>query len=133
MKERMLLAHMKAAYVYADLSYCERRRVGCVVVDGDRIVSIGYNGTPPGEDNVCEIDGVTKTSVIHAEDNALRKLNYNATGMIMFVTTAPCIHCAKLIIPSGITAVYYDDLYKNTLGLELLQQHDIVVTKITIQ
>ena len=123
---------MNAAYVYAKLSYCVRRQVGCVIVDGDRIVSIGYNGTPSGEDNVCEIDGITKPSVIHAEDNALRKLGYQAHGMSMFVTTAPCVHCAQMIIPSGITAVYYDDVYRNTLGLDLLQQHGIEVTKITI-
>lgn len=132
MKEKYITAHMETAYVYAKLSYCERRKVGCIIVDGDRVVSIGYNGTPPGFENVCEIDGVTRPEVIHAEDNALRKLEYSATGMSLFVTTAPCIHCAKLIIKSNIAEVFYGEEYKNTSGIEYLRTSGIQIRQVNL-
>ena len=128
----MLQAHMKSAHAYASVSYCVRRQVGCIIVDGDRVVSIGYNGTPPGSENVCEVNGVTKPDVIHAEDNALKKLNYRANGMSLFVTTAPCVCCAKLILESEVSDVYYDDEYKNIKGLEYLNDNGIPTRKIII-
>ena len=149
MNLRQTKAHMKAAYVYAELSYCDRRKVGCVIVKynpeqkgTDRIISIGYNGTPPGEDNCCEdwvTKGwynrqlVTKPNVIHAEDNAIRKLketDETAENTILFVTTAPCVQCAELIKDFGITHVIYDDVYRNEHGIEYLQQHGIKVEQL---
>ena len=130
MKEKFITAHMEVAQVYAKLSYCVRRKVGCVIVDQDRIVSIGFNGTPPGFENVCEIDGKTRSEVIHAEDNALKKLNYSAEGMCLFVTTAPCIHCAKIIVNSNVSVVYYDDEYNNIDGLNYLRNKNITVCKV---
>ena len=48
-------AHMEAAEVYGSLSHAKRLKVGCVIVRDNRIISIGYNGTPSGWDNNCEI------------------------------------------------------------------------------
>lgn len=132
MKEKYISAHMNVAHVYSKLSYCVRRKVGCIIVDGDRVVSIGYNGTPPGDENVCEIDGVTKPEVIHAEDNALRKLNFKAHGMSLFVTTAPCKSCADLIKDSGIAEVFYNECYNNTDGIDYLQSVGIPVRQIDL-
>lgn len=151
MNLRQTKAHMKAAYVYADLSYCNRRKVGCVIVKHnpeskgtDRIISIGYNGTPPGEDNCCEEwveDGdylsgfFTKSNVIHAEHNAIKKLQETTeTGenTILFVTTAPCVHCAERIINFGIKHVVYDEVYRNEHGIEYLREHGIKVEKLTL-
>lgn len=138
MKERQLKAHMRAAYVYADLSYCTRRKVGCVIVTDDRIVSIGYNGTLPGEDNCCEhhVDGrwTTKPTVIHAEPNALAKLRKSSEiitdATALFSTTAPCVHCAEEIVNDRIKLVYYHDLYKNKHGLEYLADHSVLIQHI---
>jgi len=116
---------MNAAHAYAKASYCIRRKVGCIIVDGDRVISIGYNGTPPGFENICEIDNVTRPEVIHAEDNALRKLHYVTNGAILFVTTAPCVECAKIIVKSAISTVYYDDEYNNEDGIQYLLAHGI--------
>lgn len=112
MKKKHLLAYMKAAYVFAELSYCECDKVGCVIVKDDSIISIGYNGTPPGWKNCCEDeDGETVPEVIHAEMNALGKLvgsNHSARGAYMFVTRRPCMTCAKLIVArTGIERIYY--------------------------
>lgn len=132
MKEKYIHAHMNVAHIYSKLSYCVRKQVGCIIVDGDRVVSIGYNGTPPGEENVCEIDGVTKPSVIHAEDNALRKLNFRAHGMSLFVTAAPCTGCAQLIETAGIAEVFFNEYYKNTNGVDYLQSVGIPVRQIDL-
>ena len=124
---------MKAAQVYSELSYCRRKKVGCVVVKDHKVISIGYNGTPPGEDNCCE-DNYNKTlpHVIHAEDNVLRKLKGNeAEGASLFVTTAPCIECAKKIIKAKIKDVYYLDIYRSSDGIDHLIDNNINCSKLT--
>lgn len=134
MKERQSKAHMRAAQVYADLSYCNRLKVGCVIVKDHRIISIGYNGTPPGADNRCEDENnVTYDSVIHAEDNAIRKLEQSpetGDGASLFVTTAPCFLCAGLILNAGVREVFYNIPYKNERGIERLQTHGVTVKQL---
>lgn len=135
MKEKFAKAHMKAAYVYSELSYCTRRQVGCIIVKHDSIIAFGYNGTPSGAENVCEdCDGNTKPEVIHAEDNALRKLTKgteSADGAVMFVTTAPCKLCASRIIDAGIKTVYYADLYRNANGIDYLKNRGVDVIQLS--
>lgn len=120
-----IVAHMNAAYAYAALSYCERRQVGCVMVRDGSIIAIGYNGTPSGELNVCEDDdNHTKSTVVHAEENALRKLirrSETSIGCLVFVTTAPCIHCAEKLISAGVVGVFYDNMYNNDAGIQYLR------------
>lgn len=136
MKPKHIIAHMQAAYVYANLSYCERRQVGCVIVKNNSIIAIGYNGTDPGEENKCEDDnGETRPDVRHAEDNALRKLtrcSSDADGAVVFVTTAPCRNCASRLVDAGVTKVFYDDVYKCLTGLEYLKRHGVEVEQISI-
>lgn len=124
MKEKFIQAHMAVAEVYAQLSYAERRKVGCVIVKNDTIIGIGYNGTPPGWDNDCEDDwNKTKSEVIHAEQNALDKITKSTMSSehaVLFVTTAPCIECAKRIFGAGIRKVYYREVYRNDDGIRFL-------------
>jgi dCMP deaminase len=54
MKIKMIKAHLDVAQRYAELSKARRLQVGAIVVKDDRIISIGYNGTAPGDDNNCE-------------------------------------------------------------------------------
>lgn len=134
MKLRQRLAHMQAAYVYAGLSYCKRLKVGCVIVKDNRLISIGYNGTPPDTDNCCEdCDGNTKPDVRHAEYNALIKLQCSNEALDtaeLFVTTCPCLPCAQMIVDCGIGAVVYDGDYRSQAGLEYLNKHGVLVTKL---
>lgn len=132
MKYKMMLAHMRTAENYAKLSHAIRLQVGAIVVKNDRIISIGYNGTPAGWDNNCEdhiytddlhVEMKTKPEVIHAEANAIAKLaksNESGDGAYMFITHAPCLECAKLIYSSGISIVYYKELYRSSDGLDFL-------------
>jgi dCMP deaminase len=130
----MVQAHMQVAGIYARLSYARRRQVGCVVVRDDTIVAIGYNGTPPGWDNRCEgEDGQTLPQVIHAEQNALDKItrgSASSVGSTMFVTTAPCIECAKRIFGAGIRKVYYNEVYRSDDGLQFLESVGIETERI---
>jgi len=136
MKEKYIHAHMRAAYVYASLSSCERRKVGCVIVKHNSIIAIGYNGTNPGECNNCENDdGVTLPQVRHAEDNALRKLtrsSTNANNASVFVTTVPCKGCASRLVDAGVKHVYYDELYHSDDGVKYLTSHGVKVTKVNL-
>lgn len=128
--------HMQAAYVYANGSYCVRRKVGCLIVKNNTPIAIGFNGTPPGDENICEdIFGNTKDSVIHAEDNAFRKLEgrlEDLSDACVFVTTAPCEKCAQLILDHGIKTVYYHDVYRCSKGIQKLLDNGVVVEKIEI-
>lgn len=134
MNERLKRAHMQVANIYAQLSYAVRRKVGCVIVKGDTIVAIGYNGTPAGWDNACEgSDGKTLPEVLHAEQNALDKLVRSTTsseGSSVFVTTAPCIECAKRLHGARVKEVFYKEIYHSDAGLQFLGQVGIKVEKV---
>ncbi len=121
--------YMRMALIWAENSYCKRRQVGALIVKDKMIISDGYNGTPMGFDNVCENeDGKTYPYVLHAEANAITKVaksNYSSDGATMYVTSSPCIECAKLIIQSGIRRVVYAESYRLEDGLELLRKANI--------
>ena len=126
------LRYLRMARIWAENSYCQRRKVGALVVKDKMIISDGYNGTPSGFENVCEDENnVTKPYVLHAEANAITKLarsSNNSDGATLYVTAAPCIECAKLIIQSGIKRVIYAEQYRLTDGIDLLKRANIEVT-----
>ena len=133
MKQKWIDAYMDVAERFAQLSSAKRLHVGAVVVKDHRIISIGYNGTPAGWDNVCEDDSFrTKPEVIHAEANAISKLardGESGNGSTVFCTHAPCIECAKLIYGAGVSKVYYRDVYRDTLGVEFLENSGVDVER----
>jgi dCMP deaminase len=119
------------AGIWAENSYCQRRKVGALIVKDKMIISDGYNGTPSGFENVCEDENnVTKPYVLHAEANAITKIacsSNSSRGATMYVTAAPCIECAKLIIQAGIRRVVYSEQYRLQDGLDLLKRAQIDV------
>ena len=126
-------SYLQMAEVWAQNSYCKRRKVGALIVKDKMIISDGYNGTPSGFENICEDeDGVTKPYVLHAEANAITKVaksGNSSAGATLYVTASPCMECSKLIIQSGIKRVVYSDLYHNTDGVELLKRSGIEVVQ----
>lgn len=122
---------MEIAETVSKMSYAKRLQVGAIVVKSNRIISIGFNGTPSGWDNNCEDENnKTKPEVIHAEANLIMKLarsNESGMGSVMFLTHAPCIDCAKLIYGSGITQVYYKHKYRDQSGVEFLKKCNVIV------
>lgn len=123
--------YMRMATIWAENSYCERRKVGALIVKDKMIISDGYNGTPSGFENVCEDENnVTKPYVLHAEANAITKIarsNNNSEGATLYVTASPCIECAKLIIQAGIKRVVYGEKYRLTDGIDLLERAGVTV------
>lgn len=128
--------YLRMAHIWAENSYCRRRKVGALVVKDKMIISDGYNGTPSGFENVCEDDdNVTKPYVLHAEANAITKLarsSNNSDGATLYVTASPCIECSKLIIQAGIRRVVYDEQYRLNDGVELLKRAGIEVVHLPI-
>lgn len=125
------LRYLRMARIWAENSYCTRRQVGALIVKDKMIISDGYNGTPSGFENVCEdAEGLTKPYVLHAEANAITKIarsSNSSEGSTLYVTAAPCLECAKLIIQAGIRRVIYSQPYRLDEGLRLLQRAGIDV------
>lgn len=115
------LIYMKVAIELSYMSRCKRKKVGALLVKDKNIISYGFNGTPSGFCNDCEINGVTKNEVIHAETNAILKAGIQSIDSILYVTLSPCIECCKLLKQAGIKKVYFRELYRDTSGLEKLK------------
>lgn len=160
MKQKFIDAYMDVAKRFAQISTAERLKVGAIIVKDERIISLGYNGTPPGWINECEYkeypdkwekneyvdmsyplqepDGSyyrlkTKPEVIHAEANAIAKLaksSESGNNSTMFLTHAPCIDCAKQIFTAGIKKVYFDQLYRSEDGLNFLNACGVDVERV---
>ena len=122
------------ARIWAENSYCVRRKVGALIVKDKMIISDGYNGTPSGFENICEDEaGLTKPYVLHAEANAITKVDKSAKNCDcapLYITAAPCIECSKLIIQAGIRRVGYADAYRSDEGLALLRRVGIEIAQV---
>jgi len=129
-------AYLRMAYEWANLSYCQRKKVGAIIVKNRMIISDGYNGSPSGFDNNCEDDeGNTQWYVLHAEANAILKCatsTQSAEGATLYITLSPCKDCSKLILQAGIKRIVYIEQYKDTSGLQFLEKSEINVQQITI-
>jgi len=126
--------YLEMARIWSQNSYCIRRQVGALIVKDKMIISDGFNGTPSGFENICEDEtGKTKPYVLHAEANAITKVaksNNSSEGSTLYVTSAPCMECSKLIIQAGIKRVVYSDDYRATEGIELLTRAGIEILKL---
>jgi dCMP deaminase len=128
--------YLRMAGIWAENSYCKRRQVGALIVKDNRIISDGFNGTPSGFENVCEDENnQTKPYVLHAEANAITKVaaSYNSSkDATIYVTSAPCLECAKLIIQAGIKRVVYSEAYRVEDGCKLLERAGIILDYIDV-
>lgn len=129
--------YLEMAAVWAKNSYCIRRKVGALIVKDRMIISDGYNGTPSGFENVCEDENnKTKPYVLHAEANAITKVaqsNNSSRGATLYVTSSPCMECAKLIIQAGIKRVVYCDDYHTADGIDLLKRVGIELLQLKVE
>jgi len=129
--------YMRMARIWAENSYCLRRKVGALLVKDKMIISDGYNGTPSGFENCCEDEhNNSKPYVLHAEANAITKLarsSNNSEGATLYVTASPCIECSKLIIQSGIKRVVYGEKYRLEDGINLLKRAGVDVEYLEVE
>ena len=139
------LTYIKMAQIWSNLSHANRKKVGALIVKNNTIIADGYNGTPSGFENECEIainheDGSfkeyqTKWYVLHAESNALAKVaksTQSSDGSTLYVTYSPCTECSKLILQAGIKKVVYLEEYRDVSGLEFLRKAGVEIKKIDL-
>jgi len=135
MKPRLIEAYMDIAERFAQVSECQRLKVGAIIVKNGSILAHGWNGTPSGfRTNVCELeDGTTSPFVLHAEQNVLVKMaksTESIEGAELFCTHSPCPECSKLLAQSGVKKVYYKHAYRITEGLDVLDQLGVSIQKV---
>lgn len=125
---------MRMAAEWAQLSHCNRKQVGALIVKDRMIIADGFNGTPTGFPNTCEnADGETNWYVLHAEANAITKLarsNNSSVGATLYITMSPCRECSKLIHQAGISRVVYRDEYKDPQGLDFLRSAGVELVRL---
>lgn len=123
------------------MSHAIRQKVGAILVKDNNIISMGWNGTPAGFDNECEIrlnemdesSLITKPEVLHAESNCLTKVarsSQSSEESTMYITISPCMECAKLIAQSGIKRIVYKKFYRDQKSLDFLSKFGIIIDKI---
>jgi len=136
-QRRFDVSYLQMAQIWGKNSYCRRRQVGALLVKDRIIISDGYNGTPSGFENECEDgEGKTKPYVLHAEANAITKVaksNNSSEGATLYITSSPCVECAKLIVQAGVKRVVYAERYHSADGLSLLERAGIQVEQISIE
>ncbi len=130
LKPKHINLYMDQAKRASQESYAKRLKVGCIIVKNDNIISMSWNGTPPGWANECENDNITRPEVYHAEESAILKLassHESSSGATIFVTHSPCLNCARMIARSGIISVYYGEKYRDTTGIDFLDKFGVEV------
>ena len=123
---------MKTADALSERSYYPRHKVGTVVVTSDntQVLAVGYNGNYSGGPNEVESTTPGESGMIHAEINALLKMDYNnPKKKKMYITLSPCRMCAKAIVNAGIAEVVYGEDYRDASGLDVLSAAGIIVRK----
>ena len=143
------VSYMKIAQIIAQRSNCLGAQVGAIIVKEDRILSTGYNGTPKGYPNCCDVwdHQITpehyewsKKYEIHAEQNAIiwaARKGISIEGADIYTTMRPCAQCTKLIIGSGIKNIYYNEDYSKEYHLnnemeEFILNNGINIIKVNV-
>ena len=136
-QKRYDLAYLKMAQTWGQLSHCERKKVGALIVKDRMIISDGYNGTPSGFENSCEDEEhYTKWYVLHAEANAILKVaasTQSCMGSTLYITLSPCRECSKLIHQAGVKRVVFLKAYKDTSGLDFLEKAGVTLTQLDLK
>jgi len=126
---------LKFAHDVSQMSRATRLQVGAVAVKDRRVICIGYNGTPEGEDNCCEFTDdygnlVTKPNVVHAEDNLIQfaqRHGISLEGCTLYITHCPCPNCCKRIVRAKFNRVVFSHVYQDMSGLYSLLDKGILV------
>ena len=121
---------MDFAFTISQRSYDPRFQVGAVVVtsDNSQVLAVGYNGNYAGGPNEVESEVPGESGMLHAEINALLKMDYNnPKSKKLYLTLSPCRMCAKAIVNAGIDEVLYAEEYRDCSGVKILQSSGIKV------
>ncbi|MDO8560535.1 MAG: cytidine/deoxycytidylate deaminase family protein [bacterium] len=126
---------MAIARLIATRSTCDRLSAGAVLVKDKRIISTGYNGSPPGlphcddEGHLLEEGHCVRT--IHGEHNAILQAaaqgGTSTRGSTMYTKYSPCIHCCKYLVAAGMVRVVIGKIYRNTQAVDYLKSANVQV------
>ena len=111
-------------------------KVASIVVteDNTQMLALGYNGDHAGGPNCRESEIPGESGFIHAEVNALIKLDFNhPKRKKMYVSLSPCRMCAKAIVNARIDEVIYEQEYRDASGLSILHDAGIKVRKLSVE
>jgi dCMP deaminase len=130
-RPRIESTFMRTTVAFSKYSTCNRLAVGAMFVDprSEQVLCFGYNGTWAGGPNDCDSLEPGKCGCIHAEVNAITKATQTLEGSTLYVTTAPCFTCSKLLINRRIARVFYLKAYRDVSGIRLLRENGIEVTR----
>ena len=124
---------MDCAISIASRSYDPRFQVGSVVVteDNTQVLAVGYNGNYSGGPNEVESETPGESGMLHAEINALLKMDYNnPKKKKLYLTLSPCRTCAKAIVNAGIDEVIFKEEYRDLSSLEILSHAGVKWRKV---
>jgi dCMP deaminase len=131
---------IELAQVVAKRSTCNRRSVGAVLVRDKRILTTGYNGSPPGQphctDEGCLMMDNHCVRAIHAEQNAIIQgamHGIDLRGGSCYVTSSPCVHCSKMLIAVGIKRIVFLDKYTEEIGQEMARAAGVVLERFELK
>jgi len=143
-KQKTITHRINQVLALASLSSCKRRGVAALAVTPDNItISESYNGwirhstnSTCGFNGECSRDllnipsGVqNEIGCIHAEENLIinaARTNNSLLNTIVFITTYPCLSCAKLLVQAGVSKIYtIENSYNNKDGLKFLKDMNI--------
>lgn len=114
---------MSIATIVSRRSECTRKKVGAVLTMDNRIICIGYNGVLPDMDPATGLDEKGESHTVHAEANIISfcaRRGIATEGATLYLTLSPCEKCAELIIQAGIRRVLYISRYRDSVGIDLL-------------
>lgn len=125
---------MELARVVAKRSTCNRRHVGAILVRNKRILTTGYNGSPPGQPHCTDVGCLMVEGhcvrTIHAEQNAIVQAalhGIDVRGATCYVTSAPCVHCSKILIAAGVERIVYADSYPDEAGKQMVREAGVIL------
>ena len=126
---------MAIARLVSTRSTCNRLQTGAVLVKNKRIVSTGYNGSPPGLEHCDDVGHLLEEGhcvrTIHGEHNVLLQAavigSSTTEGTTLYTVYSPCIHCSKYIVAAGVKRVVAGKIYRGTAAVEYLKEAGITV------
>ena len=109
---------MSIALLSSQRSACERLKVGCILVNNNRLVCMGYNGFLPGGPHISRIRDNHEQATVHAEQNAISDAaarGVSVSNSKAYISHYPCINCFKILVAAQVKTIYYHNDYKNDL------------------
>ena len=115
-------------------SACTRLHVGCIIVKNNRVISQGYNGYLPGCPHKQVMRNGHEVGTVHAEQNAITdcaKRGVCCDKASVYITHFPCLVCAKILLSSGISHIYYiHDYHNDTMVYKFTSDMKVPITQI---